>query len=75
MGQQQQTKILQLDAKTGHEPSVVVCAYNPSYSGGNDWEDCDLTQPRKKVQETPSQPIKTRSGGACLSSQLCRNYK
>jgi hypothetical protein len=32
-------------------------------------------QPRKKVQETPSPPIKAGCGEACLSSQLLWKHK
>jgi hypothetical protein len=32
-------------------------------------------QPRQKVSETPSQPIKAGQSGACLTSQLCGKHK
>jgi hypothetical protein len=32
-------------------------------------------QPQEKVHEAPSQLIKTRHGGICLLSQLCRRNK
>jgi hypothetical protein len=47
-------------------PGTVAHAYNPSYSGGRDQEDCDLSQPRQIVRETLSQKKKNsqkRAGG------------
>jgi hypothetical protein len=49
---------------------MMAYACNPSYLGDRDQEDGDSRPSRKKVRETTSQPIKSRCGDACLSSQL-----
>jgi hypothetical protein len=40
-------------------PGMMAHAYNPTYLGGRDWEDHGLGPVWRKVQETPSQPIKS----------------
>jgi biotin carboxylase len=57
------------------QPGVEAQAYNLTYLGGRDWEDCSLRPTVQKVTETASQPIKAGHDGAWLSFQLHKKYK
>jgi hypothetical protein len=52
--------------------NTMVHTYNPSYTGGRDWEVPG--HPGQKVLESSSQPIPGYDG-AYVSSQLCRKCK
>jgi hypothetical protein len=44
---------------------MVVYAYDPSYSGDRDCEDCNSSQAGQKVSDSLSQSI-IRHDGSCL---------
>jgi hypothetical protein len=48
---------------------------NPSYSGGGDGEDFNLSKSREKSSQDSSQPIEARHGGLYLLSPLCEEVK
>jgi hypothetical protein len=41
------------------KPGAVAHTCNPTYSRGSSWEDGDSKAIREKVQEAPSEPIKS----------------
>jgi hypothetical protein len=50
-----------------NETGVAVHICNPSYSGGEAWEDYNSSQPQQKVSETHiSISIKSECGGSLL---------